>query len=85
MAFMIGPLQGTTVWNKKKEKVDILFFLRKDKESKFQEFRHDTKIRNILDEDPLSAELSFDLVDWWDSSKYLDTAVKDPAAPQSSV
>ena len=79
---MIGPLQGTTVWNKKKEKVDILFFLRKDKESKYLQFRHDTKIRNILDEDPLSAQLSFDLVDWWDSSKYVDTAVKDPAAPQ---
>ena len=53
-----------------------------DKESKYPECRDQVKIRNILDEDPLSAELSFDLVDWWDSSKYVDTAVKDPAAPQ---
>ena len=27
-AFMIGPLVETTVWNKRKEKVDFLFFLR---------------------------------------------------------
>ena len=81
-AFMIGPLEETTVWNKKKEKVDILFLLRSDEESKYPEYRDQAKIRNILDEDPLSAELSFDLVDWLDSSKYLDSAVKDPAAPQ---
>ena len=79
---MVGPLVETTVWNKRKEKVDILFLLRTDKESKYLQYRHDTKIRNILDENSLTAELSFDLVDWWDSSKYLDTAVKDPAAPQ---
>ena len=79
---MVGPLVETTVWNKRKEKVDILFLLRTDKESKYLQYRHDTKIRNILDENSLSAQLSFDLVDWWDSSKYLDTAVKDPAAPQ---
>ena len=82
---MIGPLEETTVWNKKKEKVDILFLLRSDEESKYPGYRDQAKIRNILDEDPLSAELSFDLVYWWDSSKYLDSAVKDPAAPQSSV
>ena len=79
---MVGPLEETTVWNKKKEKVDILFLLRSDEESKYPEYRDQAKIRNILDEDPLSAELSFDLVDWWDSSKYLESAVKDPAAPQ---
>ena len=82
VAFMVGPLVETTVWNKRKEKVDILFLLRTDKESKYLQYRHDTKIRNILDENSLTAQLSFDLVDWWDSSKYLDTAVKDPAAPQ---
>ena len=61
---MVGPLEETTVWNKKKEKVDILFLLRSDEESKYPEYRDQAKIRNILDEDPLSAELSFDLVDW---------------------
>ena len=30
MTFMIGPLEETTVWNKKKEKADILFVLRTD-------------------------------------------------------
>ena len=79
---MIGPLEETTVWNKKKEKVDILFFLRTDQESKYQQYRDLTTIRNILDETPLTAQLSFGLVDWVDSSKYLDTNVKDPAGPQ---
>ena len=78
---MVGPLEETTVWNKKKEKVDILFLLRTDHESKYQELRDLTKLRNILDESPLTSQLSFDLVDWWDSSKYLDTALKDPAGP----
>ena len=44
--------------------------------------RNPTKLRNILDETSLTAGLSFDLVDWWDTGKYLDTAVKDPAGPQ---
>ena len=79
---MIGPVEETPVWNKKKENVDLLFLLRSDYESKYLDYRDHTKIRNILDEDPLTAQLSFDLVDWWDSGKYLDTAVKDPAAPQ---
>ena len=79
---MIGPLEETTVWNKKKEKVDILFLLRSDQESKYQDLRDLTKIRNILDESPLTSQLSFDLVDWWDNNKYLDTALKDPVSPQ---
>ena len=79
---MIGPLVETTVWNKRKEKVDILFLLRTDKESKYLPFRQLTKIRNILDESPLTSQLSFDLVDWWDSGKYLDEARTEPAAPR---
>ena len=43
---------------------------------------HPTLTRNILDKDPLTARLSFDLVDWWDSGKYLDPALKDPSAPR---
>ena len=46
------------------------------------EDRNLTKIRNILDETPLTSQLSFDLVDWWDTGKYLDTTAKDPAGPQ---
>ena len=79
---MIGPLEETTVWNKKKEKVDILFLLRTDHESKYLQYRHNDKIRNILEENPLTSQLSFDLVDWWDTGKYLDTTAKDPAGPQ---
>ena len=45
------------------------------------EDRNLTKIRNILEETPLTSQLSFDLVDWWDTGKYLDTALKDPAGP----
>ena len=79
---MIGPLEETSVWNKKKEKVDILFLLREDKESKYPEYRDHANIRNILEENPLSAHLSFDVVDWWDNNKYLDLALMDPPAPQ---
>ena len=78
---MIGPLEETTVWNKNNKKVDILFLLRSDGESKYLKYRNHRKIRNILEETPLTAQLSFDLVDW-DSRKYLDKAVKDPAGPQ---
>ena len=76
---MIGPLEETTVRNKKK--VDILFLLRSDQESKYLKERNRRKIRNILNDNPQTAHMTFDLVDW-DSKKYLDTAVKDPAGPQ---
>ena len=79
---MIGPLEETSVWNKKKEKVDILFLLRGDRESKYPEYRDQATIRNILEENPLSAHLSFDLADWWDNNKYLDLSRKDPPGPQ---
>ena len=82
MAFMIGPLEETSVWSSNREKVDILFFLRTDQESKYIQHRHEDKIRNILDESPLTSQLSFDLVDWWDNNKYLDTALRDPVSPQ---
>ena len=36
VAFMIGPISETNVWNKDKSKVDILFALRKDYESRFK-------------------------------------------------
>ena len=78
---MIGPLKETSVWNKKKEKVDILFLLRSDGESIYLKDRNYRKIRNILKENPHTAHLSFDLVDW-DSTKYLNKALKDPAGPQ---
>ena len=79
---MIGPLEKTTVWNKKNKKIDILFLLRSDGESKYLKDRNPRKIRNILEENPHTAHLSFDLVDWEDSSKYLNKAVKDPVGPQ---
>ena len=79
---MIGPLEKTTVWNKKNKKIDILFLLRSDGESKYLKDRNSRKIRNILEENPHTAHLSFDLVDWEDSSKYLNKAVKDPVGPQ---
>ena len=81
VAFMIGPLEETTVWSKNNKTVDILFLLRSDGESKYLQDRNHRKIRNILNENPHTAQLSFDLVDW-DSSEYLDTAVRNPAGPQ---
>jgi len=81
MAFMIGPLEETSEWNLNKEKVDILFFLRSDGESKNLQYRHVSKLRSILDENPHTKHLTFNLVDWWDYSKYLDTSVKNPTGP----
>ena len=45
---MIGPLEETTVWNKKKEKVEILFLLRTDHESKYLQYRHPWIILDVL-------------------------------------
>ena len=59
-----------------------MFLLREDQESKNPEYRDQANISNILKENPLSAQLSFDLADWWDNNKYLDLALKDPPAPQ---
>ena len=81
MAFMIGPLEETSVWTIKREKVDILFLLRTDQESKYIQHRHEDKIRNILDQSPLTSHLTFHLVDWWDYSKFLNTSAKVPEGP----
>ena len=58
MAFMIGPLEETSVWSINREKVDILFLLRTDQESKYIKYRHEDKIRNILDQSPLTSHLT---------------------------
>ena len=81
MAFMIGPLEETSVWTVKKEKVDILFLLRTDQESKYIQHLHEDKIRNILDQSPLTSHLTFHLVDWWDYSKFLNSSAKVPEGP----
>ena len=44
---MIGPVEETPVWNKKKENVDLLFLLRSDYESKYLDYRDHTKIRTF--------------------------------------
>ena len=81
MAFMIGPLEETSVWNVMSEKVDILFLLRTDQESKYIQHRHEDKIRNILDQSPLTSHLTFHLVDWSDYSKFLNSSAKVPEGP----
>ena len=49
MAFMIGPLQETDAWRlQDKVKVDILFALRIDKESRFLSKRNTDSIQAIL-------------------------------------
>ena len=82
MAFMIGPLQETSVWNNNTEKVDILFLLRTDKESKYIQNRYPDKIRNLLDQNPRTRHLTFHLVDWWDYGKFFNSSVKIPIGPK---
>ena len=67
MAFMIGPLEETDVWTlQDKEKVDILFALRDDQESRYLNKRNVESIGTILKNNSFTSHLSFELVDWWD-------------------
>ena len=81
MAFMIGPIKETDVWTLKREKVDILFGLRIDKESRFTKHRSRQSLTEILNKDPSTANLSYELVDWWDRSKYFNESVQYPVGP----
>ena len=67
MAFMIGPLQETDAWTlQDKVKVDILFALRIDKESRFHSKRNVKSIETILKSNSTTSDLSYEIVDWWD-------------------
>ena len=82
MAFMIGPLNQTDVWTNKRKKVDILFGLRIDKESRFSELRNKVKLTSILKKSPKTADLSFELADWYGKEQYYNKSVKDPPGPE---
>ena len=82
MAFMIGPLIQTDVWTNKRRKVDILFGLRIDKESRFSELRNKENLTSILKMSPETANLSFELADWYDKEKYYNKSVRDPPGPE---
>ena len=83
MAFMIGPLEETSVWTKDIERNDILFLLRSDHESLFVQHRGVDKLRKILDQTPHTKNLTFHLVDWWDYGKFLNTSVEEPLGPNN--
>ena len=82
MAFMIGPLIQTDVWTNKRQKVDILFGLRIDKESRFSEQRNKAKLTSILKKSVKTANLSFELGDWYGKEKYYNKSVRDPPGPE---
>ena len=83
MAFMIGPLQETNVWTlQDKTKVDILFALRNDQESKYINKRNKKSIQSILENNLSTSHLSFELVDWWDRSKFFNKSVESPVGPE---
>ena len=82
MAFMIGPLIQTDVWTNKRQKVDILFGLRIDKESRFLDQRNKEKLTSILEKSPKTADLSFELADWYGKEKYYNKSVRDPPGPE---
>ena len=73
-AFMIGPLEERDEWRKEKKKVDILFLLRTDKESKYLSKRNLKSLRTLLDSMDDSRGLSFHLVDWWDMDKFYNSS-----------
>ena len=82
MAFMIGPLQETNLWTlQNKAKVDILFALRIDKESRFLSKRSIQSIETILKSDTSTSDLSFELADWGDRERFFNSSVESPIGP----
>ena len=78
---MIGPLSETNVWNKDKSRVDILFALRKDSESKFISQRKESYIRSMLDSENKTKNITFKLVDWDDAGHFCNSTLTDPEGP----
>ena len=81
MAFMIGPLQETDAWTQDKEKVDLLFALRIDQESRFISKRNFKSIETILKNNTSTSNLSFDIVDWGDRQKFFNESALNPIGP----
>jgi len=75
MAFMVGPLEETSTWSLNKTKVDLLFLLRNDQESRHMEKRYVDKLRKIIDSNNETRGVSFELVDWWDRGRFFDKTV----------
>ena len=79
---MIGPLQETSKWRKNGTKVDLLFALRKDVESKYRYLRNEDYIRSMLDANIKTVGLSFKLVDWDDAKLFVNTSFNDAEGPE---
>ena len=80
-AFMIGPLSETNVWNKNNSRVDILFALRKDSESKLLSQRKESYLRSMLDANNKTKNLTFKLVDWDDARHFWNSTLTNPEGP----
>ena len=70
IAFMVGPIEETTVWTEANTHVDILFFLRDDGESLHLDKRKKSVLANIINNNKDTRGLSFDLVDWNDRFRF---------------
>jgi exopolysaccharide biosynthesis predicted pyruvyltransferase EpsI len=79
VAFNLGPFLPIPSPQKKRFQLDILVFLRDDKESIFASQRSDKQIRRILDSVAGGSELKFGIADWntrfalWPSEDFLFT------------
>ena len=62
-AFMIGPLPDTDMWSITKEKFDILFLMRKDKESVHK--INKSMIQDILLNTKATKKFTFRITDWF--------------------
>ena len=79
MAFMIGPLQEIDAWRlQDKVKVDILFALRIDKESRYHSKRNIKSIEAILKSSSATSNLTFEIVDWWDRDRFFNKSAESP-------
>jgi exopolysaccharide biosynthesis predicted pyruvyltransferase EpsI len=84
VAFHLGPFNPIPSPQKDKYQLDILMFLREDKESMFAKKRNQRYIRGLLDSIVGGSDLTFGIADWntrfalWPSDDYLftDSAIK---------
>ena len=66
VALMVGPLPDTDKWSISKEKYDIIFLMRNDKESLHAKERNVAHIQNIINKLQATAWLTFHLTDWFE-------------------
>ena len=67
---------------KEKKKVDFIFLLRNDHESRHINKRNVETLQKILDNNTETINLTFEMLDWWDRPRFYDNTTGDMPGPQ---